>query len=582
MSDEEDTTILLNNPNKNAEQLVNNSKNDDYQCIPARNLRKPIPKQSEALTPLTSSNQSIFVSSVAILAGVAYGSDMGIGKSIAPLIKQEFNLVCFEKDFIIYIWFLGALFGGITGGIFIDSYGRRWMMILTLIFLSFGAMLSALANHYILLLMARFICGYSGTVSAVAHCIYLAEVSDINKRGRNIMLYQFGIAVGYLMSIISAALKTIEYQWRFSMGIAAVPALTACIITIIFLQRSPAFLLLKRINNTLLKCSSSNTNMKSAWKTIIETLVIMVFMLLLQEGAGRQQVLYYAPRLFALLGICSNVANITALISLGVVRVFSTMLSLVIIEKCGRRTALITSATICMTTISLLSLLATIDRGDDTLGYVSNCYTDEQTDLKVFNSIPTGSPPPFPLLPTPLAAVAPSPETWTQIKSSCEMQNVATSDGLTGGLRFLAIITLLVYEAAFALGLGPVPFLNLSEVFPAAYRGKCMSAATCIAGVFVWSFHINSNESVVTMAKSLTLAGSYLVYSFICLVTIFYVFLVIPETKGKSLHQVAQELRKISLSSRVCSNLRSLPIICHTKWIKKYDSNPSSGQSTLI
>lgn len=572
MSDEEDTTILLNTANKTTETSISKVPND-YQCLPPKNLRKPLPKPNDNLTPLTSGNKNIFVSMVAIFAGIAFGSDMGIAKPIAPLIKHEFNLNCFEKDFVISIWFVGALVGGLTGGFLIDSFGRRWAMISTLVFLTFGATLSALANHYILLLVARIICGYSGSVSAIAHCIYMAEVSEPNKRGYNIMLYHLGTATGFLVSVIAAAIKNIDYQWRFSIGITAVPALAACIITIIFLQRSPPFLLYKRMANV------SKTSSKKAWYTIFETLTIMAFLLILQQGTGKRQVLHYAPRLFALLGICSNVAEVTALISLGIVKVFSTMLSLVIVERCGRRTALITSATICMTTISLLSLLATIDRGDDNLDVVNNhCKNHHNEEVKIHSILPTGSPPPFPLLPTPLAIVPPSPETWTQIKASCETQNIAVSEGLTGGLRILAVITLLVYEAAYALGLGPVPLLNLTEVFPAAIRGKCIS----FVSIVIWITHIIATESVSAMTRSLTLAGSYLFYSFMCLVTIFYVFLFIPETKGKSLHQVAQELRKISLGTRICNNLRSLPLICHIQWIRKYDENASNGQSTLI
>ncbi|XP_076648651.1 solute carrier family 2, facilitated glucose transporter member 10 [Halictus rubicundus] len=573
MSDEEDTAILLNSASKTTETCITKAPNEEYQCLPPKNLRKPIPKQTDNLTPLTSGNQNVFVSMVAVLAGIAFGCDMGVAKPIAPLIKHEFNLNCFEKDFVISIWFIGALLGGLTGGFLVDSFGRRWTMILTLVFLTFGATLSALANHYILLLVARIICGYSGSVSAVAHCIYMAEVSDSNKRGYNMMLYQLGTATGFLVSVIAAAVKNIDYQWRFSIGITAVPSLAACIITIIFLQRSPPFLLYKRITNV------SKQPSKNAWHTILETFTIMVFLLIFQQGTGKRQVLYYAPRLFALLGICSNVAEITALISLGVVKVFSTMLSLIIVERCGRRTALITSATICMTTISLLSLLATIDRSDDNLDIVTpHCKNFRNEEVKVQIVMPAGSPPPFPLLPTPLAMVAPSPETWTQVKSSCETQNIIVSEGLTGGLRILAVITLLVYEAAYALGLGPVPLLNLIEVFPAAIRGKCIS----FLFIVIWVTHIIATESVVAMIKSLTLAGSYLFYSFMCLITIFYVFLFIPETKGKSLHQIAQELRKISLGTRVCNNLRSLPLICHIKWIKKYDKNAGAGQSTLI
>lgn len=174
-------------------------------------------------------------------------------------------------------------------------------MILSLVFLTFGAMLSALADHYIILLIARGICGYSGTLSAIAHCIYMAEVSDSNKRGYNIMLYQLGIVLGLIISIMTTFLKNIDYKWQLSIGITSIFSLTSCIIVIIFLQRSPSFLLLKKTYLDL-----SKTKFKDSHNIVLETLIMMTIMLILQQGTGRLQVLYYAPRLFALLGFCSS------------------------------------------------------------------------------------------------------------------------------------------------------------------------------------------------------------------------------------------------------------------------------------
>nr|XP_050847143.1 solute carrier family 2, facilitated glucose transporter member 10-like [Vespula vulgaris]XP_050847144.1 solute carrier family 2, facilitated glucose transporter member 10-like [Vespula vulgaris]XP_050847145.1 solute carrier family 2, facilitated glucose transporter member 10-like [Vespula vulgaris]XP_050847146.1 solute carrier family 2, facilitated glucose transporter member 10-like [Vespula vulgaris] len=575
MSDEEDTTILLNHGNNNIESIANKSVNEDYQCILERNLKKQNPKQYDNLIPLqniTSRNQNILISIVALLAGIAFGCDMSIIKPMAPFIKNEFELNCFEINLLIGIWFMGALLGGLTGGIAIDSFGRRWTMILMLMFLIFGTVLSALVNHYVLLLISRIICGYSSTVSTVSHCIYMAEVSESNKRGYNIILYQLGAAVGFLMTIIAAIFITLDHQWRFSLGIIVVPALIACITTVLFLQKSPPFLLLKRAKNVI-----SKTTSKGSKHTIFEILSIMVFMMILQQTTGREQVLYYAPRLFVLLGICPNTAEVTALISLGIVKIFSTILSLVIVEKCGRRTALITSATICMTTISLLSLLATIDRGSYNID-IEDTHCKRIAEKNIQNIIPIGSPPPFPLLPTPLAVIESTPETWTQIKASCENQSVVFSEGFTNGLRILAVTTLLVYEAAYTLGLGPVPLLNLSEFFPVSIRGKCASFAITV----MWTTHILTIETVNKIIRSMTLAGSYLFYSFMCLITIFYIFLFIPETKGKSLHQIAQELNKISIVTRLCKNVYSLPLICHIKWIKKYENTTNKKQSILI
>lgn len=115
MSDEEDTTILLNTENKNPEVDMKKLDND-YQCIPGKNLRKPLSRQQDNLTPLTSGNKSILVSAVAILAGIAFGCDMGIVEPISISIRYTFTLTCFEKDLIARIWFFAAIFAGLTGG----------------------------------------------------------------------------------------------------------------------------------------------------------------------------------------------------------------------------------------------------------------------------------------------------------------------------------------------------------------------------------------------------------------------------------------------------------------------------------
>lgn len=81
------------------------------------------------------------------------------------------------------------------------------------------------------------------------------------------------------------------------------------------------------------------------------------------------------------------------------------------------------------------------------------------------------------------------------------MQNIVVSEGLTGGLRILAVITLLVYEAAYALGLGPVPLLNLTEVFPVTIRGKCIS----FVSIVICITHIIATESVSAMASEFLL-----------------------------------------------------------------------------
>lgn len=118
MSEDEDTTILLNSANNNPEPPTIKPPIKEYEYIPPKKLRKPIPRHTENLTPLTTENQTILVSIVAAFAGVSFGYDMGIGRQIAPLVKSEFLLDCNEENMIVNVWFVGCLIGAIFGGKF--------------------------------------------------------------------------------------------------------------------------------------------------------------------------------------------------------------------------------------------------------------------------------------------------------------------------------------------------------------------------------------------------------------------------------------------------------------------------------
>lgn len=118
MSEDEDTTILLNTANRTTEPPAIKPPLKEYEYIPPKKLRKPIPRHTENLTPLTSENQNFLVSIVAAVAGVSFGYDMGISRQIAPLVKGEFGLDCSEENMIVNVWFVGCLLGAIFGGQF--------------------------------------------------------------------------------------------------------------------------------------------------------------------------------------------------------------------------------------------------------------------------------------------------------------------------------------------------------------------------------------------------------------------------------------------------------------------------------
>jgi hypothetical protein len=89
--------------------------------------------------------------------------------------------------------------------------------------------------------------------------------------------------------------------------------------------------------------------------------------------------------------------------------------------------------------------------------------------------LPTGVPPPFPLLPTPVSLVA--DDTYAGVSPEC---SVSVDTLLSPSLRYLALFALICYELAYSFGLGPVTWLLLTEMFPASIKGRAVSLAASL------------------------------------------------------------------------------------------------------
>jgi len=105
---------------------------------------------------------------------------------------------------------------------------------------------------------------------------------------------------------------------------------------------------------------------------------------------------------------------------------------------------------------------------------------------------------------------------------------------LDSGLSWLSLSSLIVYMLAFSLGWGPVPFVLLSEIFPARARG----ASTAIANATNWFLSFVITKSFVSLQATFGMYGAFWLFGASCLVGIVWVLRCLPETKGKSLEDI--------------------------------------------
>ena len=110
--------------------------------------------------------------------------------------------------------------------------------------------------------------------------------------------------------------------------------------------------------------------------------------------------------------------------------------------------------------------------------------------------------------------------------------------GASGQLAWVAVASVAAFVGFFAIGLGPVFWLLIAEIFPLAVRGRAMSLAT----VANWSFNLIVSATFLNLVGAVGSAGAFLVYAVLSLVALAFIAMMVPETKGRSLEQIEAAL----------------------------------------
>ena len=104
----------------------------------------------------------------------------------------------------------------------------------------------------------------------------------------------------------------------------------------------------------------------------------------------------------------------------------------------------------------------------------------------------------------------------------------------------LMLVSILLYVAFFALGMGPGPWLIISEIFPTKVRGRAASIATST----LWSGTLLVTFTFLSLVKVLNLWGTFAIYGSLSFVCLIYVWKMVPETKGRTLEHIQEDWGK--------------------------------------
>lgn len=333
------------------------------------------------------------VGMTAALAGLLFGIDAGVISGALVFINKDFHLTTGYLEIIVTAILIGAVIGTLANGFISRKYGRHFALIISAAIFSLGAVLSALAISAIMLIIVRIFLGIGLGIASSTAPVYLSEMSPKNIRGRLIAIYQLMITLGILIAyIVDALFISYGFSWRWMLGITFIPAMFMfiCVLT---LPKSPRWLVLlgrtEEAYNVLAKVRNDDEieqelsdikatlSQSSPFKKLlnsrafIKVLVLGMTLQIIQQVSGINAVIYYAPKIFQYAGFSSSGQQMWATVLVGAVNMFVTIISLMYVDKLGRKPILYFGLIVTSTSMLCLSYLFHIGFIDTYIQYLA-------------------------------------------------------------------------------------------------------------------------------------------------------------------------------------------------------------------
>jgi sugar porter (SP) family MFS transporter len=304
------------------------------------------------------------VSLIAALGGLLFGFDTAVISGAEKTIQTLFDLNGFWHGFTISIALIGTLVGVLSAGKPADFFGRKKALFAVAIFFGIAALGSALSHNWFSFLFFRFTGGLAVGASSVIAPTYIAEITPPRIRGRLVASFQLNIVAGILLSYFSnywlSQIITVD-SWRWMLGIQIIPsAIFFCLLFII--PESPRWLVIRNNDlkaKTLLRRfgsddaeqeladikeslqSSKKVHGENLFSSVYKFPIILAFLVaVFNQMTGINAVMYYAPRIFELVGYAKKSALLQS-ISVGLALFIFTIAGMLLIDRVGRKRLLL-------------------------------------------------------------------------------------------------------------------------------------------------------------------------------------------------------------------------------------------------
>lgn len=181
---------------------------------------------------------------VLFLTGIGWmfdAMDQGMVSGVMAAIGKDWGLSTEQLALLGSVGMLGMALGAALSGMAADRFGRRNVILWTLVIYGVSSGLSGFANSYPMLLALRFVTGFGLGGELPAAATLISEFSPTRIRGRYVILLESFWAWGWILAALVAYLAIPAYGWRMAFWIGAVPALFAAVLRMV-IPESPRFL----------------------------------------------------------------------------------------------------------------------------------------------------------------------------------------------------------------------------------------------------------------------------------------------------------------------------------------------------
>jgi MFS transporter, SP family, galactose:H+ symporter len=433
------------------------------------------------------------VAGIAALSGLLFGYDTGVISGAILFIDNQFHLTPERKGLVMSGVLIGATISSMVSGRLTDYLGRRKVILLTAVVFTLGSMLCALAPSIELLVAGRVILGLAIGVASFTAPLYISEVSAKENRGALVGLNQLAIVIGILGSYLVDYIFSKDGLWQAMVGMGAVPAVILGL-GMIWMPESPRWLVFHHRED---EASHVLKRIRDTEKIAEELAEIRTS--LQEEKASWAELFAPSLRTALLVGV-----------GLGLFQQFT-----------GINTVIYYAPSIFLMsgfTSNTVSILATAGVGlvNAVMTIIGLIFIDKLGRRPLLITGIIG-------MAFSLAALAISFALKVPIET----------------MRMVGVGSLMLYVASFAVSLGPVFWLMISEIYPLKIRGLAMGFATSIQ----WLANAIVTYTFPILINRFGPSPTFSIYVAICLAAITFSVFVVPETKGLSLEEIENKGR---------------------------------------